>query len=266
MHASKGFVASWPHFMVQDPARTLLRLLGRKGGRTKEDKKSPFLPAEPDPSKQASWSSHTSPAMSNFPELTCMIAPSYRETGKCNFFLGNIPSLDCSKLGQLEEEWEGSLVLSLKKKAENLTLSNIWVCCLITAEHVRGGGGGQECAWKLRNPLPLVQCLAQNRWTVFSFLIRQICRWHHPYGRKLRGIKGPLMNVKEESEKANLKFNIQKTKVMASGPITSRHRDGEIIETMTCFIFLGSKITVDGDCSHEIKRCLLLGRKAMTNI
>ena len=74
------------------------------------------------------------------------------------------------------------------------------------------------------------------------------------------------MNVKEESEKANLKFNIQKTKVMASGPITSRHRDGEIIETMTCFIFLGSKITVDGDCSHEIKRCLLLGRKAMTNI
>ena len=74
------------------------------------------------------------------------------------------------------------------------------------------------------------------------------------------------MNVKEESEKANLKFNIQKTKVMASGPITSRHRDGEIIETMTCFIFLGSKITVDGDNSHEIKRRLLLGRKAMTNL
>ena len=74
------------------------------------------------------------------------------------------------------------------------------------------------------------------------------------------------MNVKEESEKTNLKFNIQKTKLMASGPITSQHRDGETIETMTCFIFLGSKITVGGDCSHEIKRCLLLGRKAMTNI
>jgi len=69
------------------------------------------------------------------------------------------------------------------------------------------------------------------------------------------------MKVKEESEKAGLKLNIQKTKIMASGPITSWQIDGETMETMTDFIFLGSKITADGDCSHEIKRCLLLGRK-----
>ena len=74
------------------------------------------------------------------------------------------------------------------------------------------------------------------------------------------------MKVKEESEKATLKFNIQKTKIMASGPITSWQIDGEKMETVADFIFLGSKITADGDCSHEIKRCLLLGRKAMTNI
>ena len=79
-------------------------------------------------------------------------------------------------------------------------------------------------------------------------------------------LKRQLMKVKEESEKSNLKLNIQKMKAMISGPITSRHRDGETIETMTYFIFLGSKITVDSDCSHEIKRCLLLGRKAMTNL
>ena len=74
------------------------------------------------------------------------------------------------------------------------------------------------------------------------------------------------MKVKEESEKAGLKFNIQKTKIMASGPITSLQIDGETIETVTDFIFLGSKITADGDYSHEIKRCLLLARKAMTNL
>ena len=72
------------------------------------------------------------------------------------------------------------------------------------------------------------------------------------------------MKVKEESEKAGLKLNIQKTKIMASGPITSWQIDGETMQTVTEFIFLGSKITADGDCSHEIKRCLLLGRKAMT--
>ena len=74
------------------------------------------------------------------------------------------------------------------------------------------------------------------------------------------------MKVKEESKKAGLKLNIQKTKIMASGPITSWQIDGETIGTVTGFIFLGSKITADGDCSHEIKRCLLLGRKAMTNL
>ena len=74
------------------------------------------------------------------------------------------------------------------------------------------------------------------------------------------------MKVKEESEKAGLKLNIQKTKTMASGPITSWEIDGETVETVSDFIFLGSKITADGDCSHEIKRHLLLGRKVMTNL
>ena len=75
-----------------------------------------------------------------------------------------------------------------------------------------------------------------------------------------------MMKVIEESEKVGLKFNIQKTKIMASGPITSRQIDGETMETVTDFIFLGSKITADGGCSHEIKRRLLLGRKIMTNL
>ena len=79
-------------------------------------------------------------------------------------------------------------------------------------------------------------------------------------------LKNLLMKVKEESEKVGLKHNIQKTKIMASSPITSWRIDGETMETVTDFIFLGSKITVDGDCSHEIKRCLLLGRKAMTKL
>ena len=74
------------------------------------------------------------------------------------------------------------------------------------------------------------------------------------------------MKVKEESEKVGLKLNIQKTKITASGPITSRKIDGETVETVSDFIFLGSKITADGDCSHEIKRCLLLGRKVMSNL
>ena len=72
--------------------------------------------------------------------------------------------------------------------------------------------------------------------------------------------------MKEESEKVGLKLNIQKTKIMATGPITSWQIDGETVETVSDFIFLGSKITADGDCSHEIKRCLLLGRKVMTNL
>ena len=74
------------------------------------------------------------------------------------------------------------------------------------------------------------------------------------------------MKVKEESEKVGLKLNIQKTKIMASSLITSWQIDGETVETVSDFIFLGSKITADGDCSHEIKRCLLLGRKSMTNL
>ena len=79
-------------------------------------------------------------------------------------------------------------------------------------------------------------------------------------------LKRLLMKVKEESEKVDLKLNIQKTKIMASGPITSWQIDGETVETVTDFIWGGSKITADGECSHEIKICLLLGRKVMTNL
>ena len=80
------------------------------------------------------------------------------------------------------------------------------------------------------------------------------------------GLKSLLMKVKEENEKVGLKFNIQKMKIIAFGPITSWQIDGKAVETAADFIFLGSKITADGDCSHEIKRCLLLGRKVMTNL
>ena len=79
-------------------------------------------------------------------------------------------------------------------------------------------------------------------------------------------LKSLLMKVKEETEKVGLKINIQKTKIMASGPITSWEIDGETVETVSDFIFLGSKITAGGHCSHEIKRCLLLGRKVVTNL
>ena len=78
-------------------------------------------------------------------------------------------------------------------------------------------------------------------------------------------LKSLLMKVKEKSEKAGLKLNIQKTKIIASAPITLWQIDGKTMETVTNFLFLGSKITADGDCSHEVKRCLFLGRKAMTN-
>ena len=79
-------------------------------------------------------------------------------------------------------------------------------------------------------------------------------------------IKSLLMKVKEESKKVGLKLSIQKTKIMASGPVTSRQIDGERVETVSDFIFLGSKITADGDCSHEVKRRLLLGRKVLSNL
>ena len=85
-------------------------------------------------------------------------------------------------------------------------------------------------------------------------------------GESEEELKSLLMKVKEESEKVGLKFNIQKTKIMASGSITSWEIDGETVETVSDFIFGGSKITADGDCSHEIKRCLLLGRKVVTNL
>ena len=93
-----------------------------------------------------------------------------------------------------------------------------------------------------------------------------MCRWHLPYGRKQRGNKSLLIKVKKESGKASLKLNIQKIKIMASSPITSWQIEKEAMEIVRDFIFLGSKITADGDCSHEITRCLFLGRKAMTNL
>ena len=87
---------------------------------------------------------------------------------------------------------------------------------------------------------------------LLNIVLKFISRWH--------------LLIQEESEKVGLNLNIQKTKIMASGPITSRQIDGETVETVADYIFLGSKITADGDCSHEIKRCLLLGRKVMTNL
>ena len=93
-----------------------------------------------------------------------------------------------------------------------------------------------------------------------------MCRLCHPYGRSKEELKSLLMKVKGESEKVGLKLSIQKTKIMTSGLITSWQIDGERMETVRGFILGGSKITTDGDCSHEIKRCLLLGRKTMTNL
>ena len=89
---------------------------------------------------------------------------------------------------------------------------------------------------------------------------------YHPNVRKTEELKSLLMKVKEESENTSLKLNIQKTKIMATGPIASWQIDGETMETVTDFIFLGSKSTADGDCSHEIKRHFILGRKVMTNL
>ena len=94
----------------------------------------------------------------------------------------------------------------------------------------------------------------------------QICRWHHSYGRKWKRTKEPLDESERGEWKSWLKLNIQKTKILASSPVTSWQIDGETVETLADFILGGSKITSDDDCSHEIKRCLLLGRKVMTNL
>ena len=103
----------------------------------------------------------------------------------------------------------------------------------------------------------------QDFWEKYQQL--QTCRWHHYNGKSEEELKSLLKRVKEESEKAGLKLNIQKTKIMASGPITSRQIDRKTMETVTDFILLGSRITAHGDCSHKIKT-LLLGRKVMTNL
>ena len=92
------------------------------------------------------------------------------------------------------------------------------------------------------------------------------CRWHYPMAESEEELKSLSMRMKEENEKHGLKLNIQKPKIIASDSITSWQMDGEKVETVVDFLFLGSKITADGDCSHEIKRHLLLGRKAMTNL
>ena len=104
--------------------------------------------------------------------------------------------------------------------------------------------------------------------THFSILAWRIPQTEEPGGLQSMGLQSwtRLMKVKEESEKVGLKLNIQKTKIMSSGPITSWQIDRETLETVSDFIFLGSKITADGDCSHEIKRRLLPGRKVMTNL
>ena len=99
-----------------------------------------------------------------------------------------------------------------------------------------------------------------------SIFLRYTDIWMTPHLPKSKELNSLLMTVKEKSEKVGLKLNIQKTKIIASGAITSWQIDGGTVETVSDFIFGGSKITADGDCSHEIKRCLLLGRKVMTNL
>ena len=132
-----------------------------------------------------------------------------------------------------------------------------------------------SAGWTLHLPLcdPMdcslgLHVVAMTPWTVAKNARRNINNFRYADDTTLiaeseEELRSLLMKVKEGSEKAGLKPNIQETKIMASHPITSWHIDGETMKTVTDFIFLGSKITADGDCSHEIKRCLLLGRKAM---
>ena len=126
--------------------------------------------------------------------------------------------------------------------------------------------------WKLPEPQP-IRFEARNKWTPVGHLKSASLLFNFRYADETtlmseskEELKSFLMKVKEESEKAGLKLNIQKMKVMASSPITSWQIDGETMKTVTDFIWGGTKITADGDCSHEIKRHLLLGRKAVTNI
>ena len=135
----------------------------------------------------------------------------------------------------------------MQRVHQGCILSTLFIQLLCNEHHVRYRAGritswNQDCQEKCQQP--------------------QICRWCYSNGRKQRGTKQPH----DEGEKAGLKLSIQKTKIMASGPITSWQIDGEKVETVADIIFLGSKITADGDCSHEIKRLLLLGGNTMTNL
>ena len=135
----------------------------------------------------------------------------------------------------------------LAESTSRLYIVTLFIQLLCNKHHVRCRAGritswNQDCQEKYQQP--------------------QICRWYYSNGRKQRGTKEP----QDEGEKAGLKLSIKKTKIMASGPITSSQIDGETVETVAGFIFLGSKITADGDCSHEIKRLLLLGGNTMTNL
>ena len=113
-----------------------------------------------------------------------------------------------------------------------------------------------------------VGCMKQswNQECPEKYQLPQICRWHHPYSRKRRGPKESLDESERGEWKIGFKLNIQKIRVMTSGPITSWQINGKTVETVADFIFLCSKITADGDCSHEIKRRLLIGSKVMTNL
>ena len=145
--------------------------------------------------------------------------------------------------------------MSWFKIRKGVHLSYIFLPCLFSlyAEYIRQNAGLDEAQARIKIARRIINNLKYADDTVFMTESEE-------------ELKSLLMKVKEECEKASLKLNIQKTKIMASGPITSWQIDGETMETVTNFIFLGSKINADGNCSHDIKRCLLLGRKALTNL
>ena len=142
--------------------------------------------------------------------------------------------------------WKNGLVWNWEKSKSGC----IWSPCLFSfyAEYIM---------WNARNQAGIKIARRNNNLT---------CRWYTLMAKSKEELKSLLMKVKEESEKAGLNFNIQKTKIIASGPITSWLIDEEKMGKVAYFIFLGSKITVDGDCSHEFKRHLILGRKAITKL